>query len=161
MEDTTYEKNVFVQAADCVVRAECFSDVSYDIKLNMPRGEWFTGCADIKFKVNKMPTTDLFFDFRGIKIAEYAINGQPVAENPNIFKNHHVSIPSAMLTANEQVNTVKIFFLNKYRKDGVGLHSFTDKVDAEQYIYTQFEADFCHYVFPCFDQPDLKATWRF
>ena len=130
MEDSTYEKNVFVQAADCVVRAECFSDVSYDIKLNLPRGDWFSGCADIKFKVNKMPTTDLFFDFRGIKIAEYAINGQPVAENPNIFKNHHVSIPSAMLTANEQVNTVKIYFLNKYRKDGVGLHSFIDKVDG-------------------------------
>lgn len=28
-------------------------------------------------------------------------------------------------------------------------------------MYTQFEADFCHYVFPCFDQPDLKATWQF
>mmetsp|Transcript_9867 Transcript_9867/g.16599 ORF Transcript_9867/g.16599 Transcript_9867/m.16599 type:complete len:85 (-) Transcript_9867:521-775(-) len=49
--------------------------------------------------------------------------------------------------------------LNKYRKDGVGLHSFVDAVDKEQYLYTQFEADFCHYVFPCFDQPDLKATW--
>ena len=50
-------------------------------------------------------------------------------------------------------------FLNKYRKDGVGLHSFTDAVDKEQYLYTQFEADFCHYVFPNFDQPDLKAEW--
>jgi len=54
-----------------------------------------------------------------------------------------------------------MFFLNKYRKDGVGLHSFIDKVDGGQYLYTQFEADFCHYVFPCFDQPDLRATWTF
>ena len=59
------------------------------------------------------------------------------------------------------MNTLTIDFLNKYRKDGVGLHSFVDKTDGEQYLYTQFEADFCHYVFPCFDQPDLKATWRF
>lgn len=52
-----------------------------------------------------------------------------------------------------------MYIWNKYRKDGVGLHSFTDKVDGQQYLYTQFEADFCHYVFPCFDQPDLKAYW--
>ena len=52
-----------------------------------------------------------------------------------------------------------MFILNKYRKDGVGLHSFIDGKDGEQYIYTQFEADFCHFVFPCFDQPDIKATF--
>jgi aminopeptidase N len=28
-------------------------------------------------------------------------------------------------------------------------------------LYTQFEVDYCHYVFPCWDQPDLKATWLF
>ena len=28
-------------------------------------------------------------------------------------------------------------------------------------MYTQFEVDYCHYVFPCFDQPDLKAFWKF
>jgi aminopeptidase N len=50
---------------------------------------------------------------------------------------------------------------NKYRKDGVGLHTFTDKADDTQYLYTQFEADFCHYVMPVFDQPDVKAPWVF
>jgi aminopeptidase N len=49
--------------------------------------------------------------------------------------------------------------LNRYVNDGQGLHSFTDAVDKKQYLYTQFETDYCHYVFPCFDQPDLKATW--
>jgi len=58
-----------------------------------------------------------------------------------------------------EANTICMSILNKYRIDGVGLHSFTDKQDGQQYIYTQFEADFCHYVFPCFDQPDLKAVW--
>ena len=51
-----------------------------------------------------------------------------------------------------------MYFLNMYRTDGVGLVSFTDKVDSEQYIKTQFETDFCHMIFPCFDQPDLMAT---
>ena len=85
-----------------------------------------------------------------MKIGEYTINGQPVEASASVFKNHHVAIPTAMLQVG-QVNTVKLFILNKYRKDGVGLHSFVDKVDGQQYLYTQFEADFCHYVFPCFD----------
>lgn len=55
--------------------------------------------------------------------------------------------------------TLSIF--NNYRKDGVGLHTFTDKADGTQYLYTQFEADYCHWVMPCFDQPDLKAPWTF
>lgn len=56
-------------------------------------------------------------------------------------------------------NEVKMSILNKYRNDGCGLHSFVDAVDSQQYLYSQFESDFAHYVFPNFDQPDLKATW--
>ena len=51
IEDTTYDKNVFVQHSDCVVRAQCFSDVSYDVKLNIPRGEWYSGYIEISFNV--------------------------------------------------------------------------------------------------------------
>jgi len=160
IEDTTYEKNVYVQHADCVVRDKCFSDVSYDVALNLPRGDWYSGCVDVSFKVTELPTTDCFLDFRGIQIAQYVINDEPVDMNAAVFRNHHVNLPSGHLRVGE-TNTARIFFLNKYRKDGVGLHSFIDKVDGGQYLYTQFEADFCHYVFPCFDQPDLKATWRF
>lgn len=58
-------------------------------------------------------------------------------------------------------NDVELQMFNRYRKDGVGLHSFIDKEDDTQYLYTQFAADACHYVFAVFDQPDLKATWTF
>ena len=135
MEDPTYEKNVFVQQADCIDRAQCLSDVSYHVRLNLPRGDWYSGCFKTDFKVNEAPTTDLFFDFRGIKIAQYSINGVAVADEARFFKNHHVTLPSSMLKVGE-TNTVELFFVNKYRKDGVGLHSFVDKVDAQQYLYT-------------------------
>ena len=69
MEDPTYEKNVFVQHVDCVARAQCFSNISYDVKLNLPRGEWFSGTVDIQFNISQVPSMDLFLDFRGIKIA--------------------------------------------------------------------------------------------
>ena len=68
-------------------------------------------------------------------------------------------MPHDFLKAGER-NHVKVYFLNKYRTDGVGLHTFVQKDEGEQYIKTRFEADYCRYVFPCFDQPDLKATWQ-
>lgn len=51
-------------------------------------------------------------------------------------------------------------YRNKYDNDGNGCISFID-VDGKQYIYTQFEAYHANQVFPCFDQPDLKAPMQF
>jgi len=75
-----------------------------------------------------------------------------------VFRDHKIFMPTSMLVVGE-MNTISLLFLNKYCKDGCGLHTFTDSVDKEQYLYTQFEPDFCHYVFPCFEQPSLKATF--
>ena len=110
-----------------------------------------------------MPTTDLKIDYRGISIGNYKVNGvnaDSALPPDQLFKDHAIAIPTSLLKDQEK-NVLTLHILNKYRRDGVGLHSFVDKVDSQQYTYTQFEADFCHYVFPCFDQPDLKATWSF
>lgn len=54
---------------------------------------------------------------------------------------------------------VAIVYRNKYNNDGSGCVSFVD-VDQKQYLYTQFEPYYANRVFPCFDQPDLKAKMR-
>ena len=43
---------------------------------------------------------------------------------------------------------------------GEGLHRFVDPVDGGVYLYTQFETADAKRMFACFDQPDLKATYR-
>jgi len=48
-------------------------------------------------------------------------------------------------------------YMAPYNKNRVGLHTFTDSSDNQQYLYSQFEAFHAFRVFPCFDQPDLKA----
>ena len=149
MEDSTFEKNVAVQFVDCIERAKCFADLHYEVRLNLPRGEWYTGSIVVSFKVKEVPSRDLWLDFRGVKIDNYSVNGEAVA-GASIFANHHVILPSSHLRPGE-TNTVKLDFLNKYRRDGIGLHSFTDKTDGLQYLHSKFEAAFCHYVFPCFD----------
>ncbi|MDR1833992.1 MAG: aminopeptidase N, partial [Propionibacteriaceae bacterium] len=49
----------------------------------------------------------------------------------------------------------------RYSRTGEGLHRFTDPVDGEPYLYSQFEPADARRVFACFEQPDLKARWQF
>ena len=58
-------------------------------------------------------------------------------------------------------NKVFINFVNLYRGGGEGIHSFIDPADKLQYVYTKFEPAACHYMFPVFDQPDMRAPWTF
>ena len=48
-----------------------------------------------------------------------------------------------------------------YMRTGEGLHRFTDPVDKEVYLYSQFEVADARRVYACFDQPDLKAAFTF
>ena len=48
-------------------------------------------------------------------------------------------------------------YLRPYSTNSVGLHSYTDSSDNQQYLYSQFEVYHCFKVFPCFDQPSLRA----
>jgi len=76
----------------------------------------------------------------------------------NGFHNHRIALKPADLILG--LNTVTLKYFTPYNKNRVGLHSFTDQQDQKQYLYSQFEAYHCFRVFPCFDQPNLKATMR-
>ncbi|WP_035849169.1 aminopeptidase N [Kitasatospora azatica] len=48
-----------------------------------------------------------------------------------------------------------------YSRTGEGLHRFTDPADGETYLYTHYEPAEARRVFANFEQPDLKAPYRF
>ncbi|WP_330290971.1 aminopeptidase N [Streptomyces sp. NBC_00576] len=48
-----------------------------------------------------------------------------------------------------------------YSRTGEGLHRFVDPEDGEIYLYTQYEPADSRRVFANFEQPDLKAPFRF
>ncbi|MGB4778032.1 aminopeptidase N [Microbacterium sp.] len=58
-------------------------------------------------------------------------------------------------------NTATIHAHGRYSTSGEGLHRFRDPVDGEVYLYTQYEPADSRRVYPVFEQPDLKARWRF
>mmetsp|Transcript_23445 Transcript_23445/g.36115 ORF Transcript_23445/g.36115 Transcript_23445/m.36115 type:complete len:277 (-) Transcript_23445:1742-2572(-) len=98
--------------------------------------------------------TPLFLNFNAIAISELAINEDPKQEG-HYFTEQKIHLLPADLKLGWNVISLKYF--NAYQTNRVGLHTFIDSSDGEQYLYSQFEAFHCYKVFPTFDQPSLKA----
>jgi len=98
----------------------------------------------------------LFIDFQNGSIHSLNINGviqpTPQYDGERIFLNKN-----DLLTG---TNRVEIAFSHSFSRDGTGLHRFEDPVDHRVYLYSNFEPFDAHRMFPCFDQPDLKASFE-
>ena len=99
----------------------------------MPKGSHFFGAVKVMFDLSSIQESDLWLDFRGLKIANLTINQTPQS-NSTLFRDHHIHLPASSLTLG--ANTVTCHFLTKYRTDTLGLHSFLDKEDNTQWLYT-------------------------
>jgi len=113
-------------------------------------GETFPTTATLTFTSTADAT---WIDFLGASVDEVVVNGvaQPVEWDG-------ARIAVSGLVAH---NVVTVRGHGRYSTSGEGLHRFRDPVDGETYLYTQYEPADCRRVYPCFEQPDLKARWTF
>jgi hypothetical protein len=72
--DETYEKNIYVQKSDAILRSKFISNVNYTVKLLLLKGETYSGSVTISFELTNPTNDDLYLDFRGLKIANYSVN---------------------------------------------------------------------------------------
>ena len=132
-------------------------NISYNVFLTCRKGEAFDGHATINFELNTV-SDDLFLDFAGATIHELTVNGTKLVSSDNyqaLRNQRFLKISEDAVKVGK--NEIKVRYSSFYANDGLGLHSFVD-TDEKQYIYSQCEAYAANKVFPCFDQPDLKAT---
>jgi aminopeptidase N len=152
---------VALTQVDARYRASMISDTVYDVSIALPKGDAFFGHVKVQFSAKEAPSKDkpIFLDFLGKKIKNVRINGEQISalDNTEYIKTSRIPLPSDKLKKGQ--NVVEMDFLSQYRNDGQGLHSYIDQVDQKQYLYTDFEPSYAHYLFPNFDQPDIRAKW--
>ncbi|MFL5812515.1 MAG: aminopeptidase N [Bdellovibrionia bacterium] len=104
-------------------------------------------------------------DFEGGQIESIGINGTPInltEKNSHIktrYDGHRIYFHTSELLASG-ANRIAIAFTQKFSADGRGFHRFKDPEDGKVYLYTNSEPYDAHLIFPCFDQPDLKASYE-
>ncbi len=101
-------------------------------------------------------TTETWIDFIGESVDEVVIDGVARAVE---WDGARVRI-TGLVPNTDHVAVVTIRGRGLYSTSGEGLHRFRDPADGETYLYTQYEPADCRRVYPCFEQPDLKARWR-
>lgn len=129
-------------------RKATISDIVYDLQFDIPEKLEASIPADITISLNlNQKNQSLILDFRANEGAVKSVfaNGQ---RSDYRFEEGHIVIPPASL--NEGANKIKINFL-------AGEGSLNRN---EAYLYTLLVPDRASTVFPCFDQPDLKARYN-
>ncbi|MBG6217610.1 aminopeptidase N [Arthrobacter sp. CAN_A6] len=135
-------------------RAELLRVQSYDITLDLTRGETAFGSTTVvHFEAAQGAST--FIDAVTETVHRVNLNG--VDLDPSVVSDG-VRIQLDDLAAS---NRLVVHADLPYMNTGEGLHRFVDPVDDEVYLYTQFEVPDSRRVFAVFEQPDLKATFRF
>ena len=133
-------------------RAELVEDVRYRVLLDLTRGDEVFGCeTTVEFRA-ATPGAETFIDLTAATIHAVELNGREVTGDD-------LGPTRVRLTDLAADNELRITADMAYQRTGRGLHLFRDPVDDAVYLHSQFEPFDAHLVYPCFDQPDLKAVF--
>ena len=137
------------------VRAELLTVESYDIALDLTTSDkTFLSTTKVKFKANQIGAST-FIDAITAQVHSVLLNGKSL-DVTAVADGTRIQLED-LQTENELTVVADMFYMNT----GEGLHRFVDPVDNEVYLYTQFEVPDSRRVFAVFEQPSLKATFKF
>ena len=139
-----YEEGISLELAQ--LRKQEIKELKYGLSFSIPKQkqEAVEGEARISFLLQRPQEIILDFCESADKIKEVSVNGQP---SEYTFLNEHLVLPEASTI--EGKNEVHICFT-------AGDQSLNRN---EEYLYTLLVPDRARTVFPCFEQPNLKAEF--
>lgn len=131
-------------------RAARVASVRYTLDLDVTRRDTAVGHVVIRFTRTK--PGDAIVDFRGYSMSAPVVNGRPTSLKGD---GAHLRIPATLLHAGD--NTIEAEFRSPIAAAGASIIRYHDSTDGADYLYTLLVPSDANLLFPCFDQPDLKA----
>jgi len=136
---------------EATARAATVTVTGYDIDLDVTaEGDTFRSRTVLRFGAEPGATT--FVELEPAELVSATLNGAPV--DPAALAAERLT-----LTGLAGRNELVVEALMRYSNTGEGLHRFTDPADGRGYLYAHMFLDGARRIFPCFDQPDLKAPF--
>ena len=151
-EPTPVQERDILTQREAEARAARVSNCRYELAFDLEAGSpVYRGALTLTF--DQRGADDLMLNFRGKRIERLELNGEAVAFD---WTGRRLTLPGAALAPS---NALRVEYENEYDHGGDGFHQFIDPEDGEEYLYTNFEPFDAHRLFPCFDQPDIKARY--
>jgi aminopeptidase N len=122
-----------------------------DLRLDPRRGR---ATGRLGLEVTLTSRVDLVLDWRGAPVRGLTVNGKPAQARR---AKQHLVIPRAALKKGR--NRLELEFRAPIAVAGRALTLYRDREDRASYVYSLFVPSDASSVFPCFDQPDLKARF--
>lgn len=142
-----------ISRAEARERSAHLSITSYEVSIDVCQGaENFIAKSVVKFSCNKAGY-ETFIDAVGKRVISAELNGR--ALDVSNYDGESIFIKDLAAT-NEMIIEIE----GEYSKTGEGLQYSVDPADNEVYLYSQGETAYIRKMYPCFDQPDLKATFQ-
>jgi aminopeptidase N len=126
------------------------AEVRYDLSLDITAQDSAIGRLTVRLQ--RSGSDDLVLDFRGRRLRSLAVNGEPARGQ---IQNGHLVVPARLLRPGE--NTLALGFVADIAPSGASIIRAHDTSDGSEYLYTLLVPADASQLFPCFDQPDLKA----
>ena len=142
-----------ISRSEALERSEHLLVESYEVFLDVTgAGDTFFARSTITFKCNKSGYST-FLDAVSERVISATLNGNPV--NTSGFDGETIYLSNL-----QSENVLVVEVETRYSKTGEGLQKSVDPVDNEIYLYSQGETAYIRKMYPCFDQPNLKATFN-
>ncbi len=136
-------------------RARTIGEVRYDLVLDVTAPDSAVGHVIVAFNLRQRG--DVVLDFRGRRLTAADANGRPLPRNA--ANGAHIRVPVSLLSRG--ANVLEFAFVADIAPSGASIIRFHDQTDGNDYLYTLLVPADANQLFPCFDQPDLKARLTF
>jgi aminopeptidase N len=138
---------------EAIERAKLVSSVSYDVSVDLTRGNEIFGSTSVVSFSCATPGASTNLDLIAQRVHEIVVNGTAI--DPAIaWANGRIAL-SGLLERNE----VRVVADCLYANDGTAMHRSVDAADGKVYVYTALEPADSRRVYANFEQPDLKAAY--